>query len=71
MSVAGPLGRNLENVMKMQWTEVCDDSSQLADTDMRRPTVILPDFLLGKIFQFLHKTKFDFLHSRSTMRQTL
>ena len=52
MSVAGPLGRNLENVMKMLWTKVCDDSSQLADTDMRRPTVILPDFLLGKSSSF-------------------
>ena len=32
MSVAGPLGRKLENVMRMQWTQVCDNGSLLADT---------------------------------------
>ena len=29
---AGPLGRKLENVMKMKWTQVCDNGSLLADT---------------------------------------
>ena len=32
MSVAGPLVRKLENVMRMKWTQVCDNGSLLADT---------------------------------------